>query len=69
MINASTPNPKELFSNFTPTKPLKTNLIGNMFDLGRKTIYKLYDNYITTIKQFYQIHYVPLYDLNHTNKH
>lgn len=39
-----------------------------MFDPGRKTIHKLYDNYITTMKQFNQIHYVPLYDLNHTNK-
>lgn len=38
MSNASTPNPKQLFSNFTLTKPLKTNLTGNMFDLGRKTI-------------------------------
>lgn len=72
MSNASTPNPKELFSNFTPTKPLKKKkiyLTGNMFDPGRKTIHKLYDNYTTTMKQFNQIHYVPLYDLNHTNKH
>lgn len=49
-------------------KKIKIYLTGNMFDPGRKTIHKLYDNYITTMKQFNQIHYVPLYDLNHTNK-